>query len=93
LVRAPLVFNAGYSFMAPGATISPHTGYTGDVLRFHLGLICPEGDCALRVGKEQHGWKDREAFLFDDTEEHEAWNRTEYGRLIIIADLRRDQLL
>ena len=42
---------AGFSRLAPGAHIVPHRGYegySGYVLRLHLGLQVPDG-CAMRV--------------------------------------------
>ena len=92
LVADPLIWNAGYSFMAPGASIAPHSGYTSDVLRLHLGLVCPEGDCALRVGQDVRHWRNGEFLLFDDMDNHEAWNRTAKGRLVLIMDLRREHM-
>lgn len=84
--------NVGYSHMAAGASISPHVGYTKDVLRLHLGLICPDGDCAISVGDQTRRWSVGGFLFFDDTEEHEAWNRTDHGRLIIITDIQRNAI-
>lgn len=42
--------SAFFSLLAPGARLRPHCGPTNARLRAHLGLIVPEGDCAMRVG-------------------------------------------
>ena len=44
-------------------------------------------DCALRVGGEDHHWREGEVVVFDDTYEHEAWNRSSRTRVVMIFDL------
>lgn len=84
----PGMVTAGFSRMAAGTHIRPHTGYTGDVLRFHLGLTQAD-DCGLRVGTETRGWHPGSAFVFDDTQEHEAWNRGAAPRVVLLLDFKR----
>lgn len=84
----PGMTTAGFSRLAPGTHIRPHRGYSADVLRFHLGLISPAG-FALRVGDETHEWRDGEGFAFDDTIEHEAWNRSSEPRVVLLVDFRK----
>jgi len=100
LVRQiPGLMMAGFSRLAPGAHIVPHSGYagySGYVLRFHLGLQIPDG-CALRVGSETRTWCEGESLVFDDSTEHEAWNRSEQTRTVLLCDflnpLRRQPLI
>ena len=80
--RAPNVF---FSILKAGSRIPPHTGVTNVRSVVHLPLVVPEG-CAFRVGGETRGWVQGEAFAFDDTIEHEAWNRSERDRAILIID-------
>jgi aspartate beta-hydroxylase len=58
---------------------------TNTRLVFHLPLIVPP-DCALNVGGVEHRWREGEPILFDDTFEHEAWNRSDQPRLILLMD-------
>jgi aspartate beta-hydroxylase len=51
----------------------------------HLPLIIPD-DCALRVGGETHVWQTGQCVTFDDTFEHEAWNRSDQTRVVLIFD-------
>ena len=90
-LHMPGIVNAGFSWLMPGAWIEPHRGYTGDVVRLHYGIRCPPGDCAIRVGPalRSRQWHDRKFMLFDDTEEHEAWNNTTKARAILLLDLDR----
>lgn len=87
---------AGFSFLAPGTHITPHYGYESNVLRYHLGLIIPDGDCSLKVTNEKnvettYKWEEGKAFVFDDTELHEAWNRTNDPRYVLIVDILKEQ--
>ena len=52
----------------------------------HLPLIVPEG-CGFRVGGETRKWREGEAWVFDDTIEHEAWNDSDLPRTILICDV------
>ncbi|WP_395622935.1 aspartyl/asparaginyl beta-hydroxylase domain-containing protein [Sphingomonas daechungensis] len=80
--RAPAVF---FSILKAGSHIPPHTGVTNVRSIVHLGLIVPDG-CGFRVGGETREWREGEAFVFDDTIEHEAWNRSDKDRAVLIID-------
>jgi aspartate beta-hydroxylase len=74
-----------FSFLAPGTHLLPHHGVTNARIVVHLPLIVPS-DCALRVGGELHAWREGELVFFDDTYEHEAWNRSGEMRVVLIMD-------
>ncbi len=84
----PGLTTAGFSWMSPGTHIKPHNGYTDTVLRCHLGLIVPP-DCALRVGEQTRCWQEGKTLIFDDTVIHEAWNRGESQRVILLLDFEK----
>ena len=87
-----LLVNAGFSVMLPATHITPHHGYTHQVMRTHLGLVVPNaasGQVALRVGRETRAWQEGEWLLFDDTQEHEAWNQSAQVRIVLLMDLRK----
>jgi aspartyl/asparaginyl beta-hydroxylase (cupin superfamily) len=97
--QIPGLTMAGFSRLAPGAHIVPHRGYegySGHVLRVHLGLHVPDG-CTMRVGTETKSWKEGECLVFDDSVEHEVWNRSDRTRTILLCDflnpLRRRPLV
>ncbi|PTQ10093.1 hypothetical protein CLG96_13230 [Sphingomonas oleivorans] len=81
--RAP---NAFFSVLRPRTRIPPHTGVTNIRAVIHLPLIVPEG-CGFRVGGETRQWRMGEAFAFDDTIEHEAWNDSDEIRAVLILDV------
>ena len=84
-----LVVNAGYSRLGPHTEIHPHEGYTSDVIRCHLPLVVPEGDVGLQVGDDVIRPVPGSVYLFDDTQTHSAWNRTDAQRIVLILDLAR----
>ena len=78
--------NAVFSILAPRTHIPPHRGITNARLLIHLPLILPAG-CWLRVGEERREWCMGEAWVFDDSFEHEAMNPSDETRVILIADI------
>ena len=80
--RGPAAF---FSVLKAGAHIPPHVGVTNIRTVVHIPLIVPEG-CALRVGSQVREWHVGEALAFDDTIEHEAWNRSTEHRAVLIVD-------
>lgn len=76
-----------FSIMRPGAHILPHRGVTNTRSVLHLGLVIPDR-CALNLVEvgEVH-WQEGRCFAFDDTYEHEAWNRSDTTRVILLADI------
>ncbi|KLD64243.1 aspartyl/asparaginyl beta-hydroxylase domain-containing protein [Dyella japonica] len=74
-----------FSVLRPGTHILPHRGVTNTRLVTHLPLIVPR-DCAINVGGELHEWKEGRCVTFDDTFEHEAWNRSDSTRVVVILD-------
>jgi aspartate beta-hydroxylase len=75
-----------FSVFSPGTHLLPHSGVTNTRVVGHLPLMIPD-DCALRVGGEDHHWREGEVVVFDDTYEHEAWNRSGRTRVVMIFDL------
>lgn len=78
--------NAMFSLLAPGARIPPHNGVANTRLVCHLPLIVPP-KCWFRVGEEIREWREGEAFIFDDTIEHEAANESNALRVVFIVDI------
>jgi aspartyl/asparaginyl beta-hydroxylase (cupin superfamily) len=75
-----------FSLLAPRTRIPPHVGVSNARLVCHLPLIVPEG-CWFRVGAETRAWTSGEAFVFDDTIEHEAMNDSDALRVVFIFDI------
>ena len=77
---------AMFSLLAPRTRIPPHSGVANTRLVCHLPLIVPP-DCGFRCGATTCEWRVGEAFVFDDTIEHEAWNDSDELRVVLILDL------
>jgi aspartate beta-hydroxylase len=86
--RSPSVL---FSLLRPGAHIPAHHGFINTRLIVHLPLIVPNG-CRFRVGNEVRSWREGEAWLFDDTIEHEAWNDSAQTRVILLFEVWRPEL-
>jgi Aspartyl/Asparaginyl beta-hydroxylase len=78
--------NAMFSLLAPGAHIPPHTGVANTRLVCHLPLVVPAG-CWFRVASDRRDWRRGEAWVFDDTIEHEAMNPSDQLRVVFICDI------
>jgi len=86
--RAPLAL---FSRLTPGTHIQPHHGMLNTRLICHLPLIVPD-DCGLRVGAETRSWREGELLIFDDSFEHEAWNRGASDRTILLFEIWRPDI-
>ena len=81
--RSPSVL---FSRLRPRTRIPAHHGFVNTRLIGHLPLVIP-GGCGFRVGPETRSWKEGQAWVFDDTIEHEAWNDGDEERLILIFEV------
>jgi aspartate beta-hydroxylase len=82
-LRAPTAF---FSILDANTRIPPHTGVTNTRCTVHVPLIVPPG-CGFRVGGTTREWVPGQAWVFDDTIEHEAWNLSDTPRAILIFDV------
>jgi aspartyl/asparaginyl beta-hydroxylase (cupin superfamily) len=86
--RSPMAL---YSLLKPGTHIQPHNGLLNTRLICHVPLIAPAG-CALRVGSETRTWTVGETLIFDDSIEHEAWNRGSETRIVLLFEIWRPEI-
>ena len=85
----PEILSLMVSRMLPGTVLPRHQGPFRGVMRYHLGVTIPEGDCALQVDDQEYKWKEGVGVCFDDTLWHSAWNRTPSDRVVLFADVLR----
>jgi hypothetical protein len=86
--RSPIAL---WSLLKPDTHIQPHHGLLNTRLICHIPLIVPQG-CALRVGNETQSWREGEALIFDDSFEHEAWNKSDATRVILLFEIWRPEI-
>jgi aspartyl/asparaginyl beta-hydroxylase (cupin superfamily) len=81
--RAPTAF---FSILDANTRIPAHVGVTNTRCTVHVPLIIPPG-CGFRVGSTTREWVPGQAWVFDDTINHEAWNLSDTPRAILIFDI------
>ncbi|HAH11667.1 MAG TPA: aspartyl beta-hydroxylase, partial [Alphaproteobacteria bacterium] len=81
--RGPTAF---FSALDAKTHIPPHTGVNNIRSIVHLPLIVPENTW-FRVGNDKRPFKRGEAWVFDDSIEHEAMNDSDERRIILIFDV------
>jgi aspartyl/asparaginyl beta-hydroxylase (cupin superfamily) len=86
--RSPMAL---FSVLKPGTHIQPHHGMINTRLIVHLPLIVPP-DCALRVGNDTRTVEAGKLMIFDDSIEHEAWNRSDATRVVLLFEVWRPEL-
>jgi aspartyl/asparaginyl beta-hydroxylase (cupin superfamily) len=86
--RSPMAL---FSLLKPGTHIAPHHGMLNTRLICHVPLFAPQG-CTLRVGNETREWRFGETLIFDDSFEHEAWNRTAETRVVLLFEIWRPEI-
>jgi len=97
LEHAPMPAIAGrsptalFSMLRPETHILPHNGMINTRLICHLPLIVPPG-CGFRVGNQMRPWEEGKLIIFDDSIEHEAWNRGDAIRIVLLFEIWRPEL-
>ena len=81
--RAPTAF---FSVLDANTRIPAHVGVTNTRCTVHVPLVIPP-NCGFRVGSTTREWVPGQAWLFDDTINHEAWNLSDTPRAILIFDV------
>ena len=91
LESIPNMKTAFFSVLSPGTEIPAHRGITKGVIRAHLALITPKDreNCMIRIDQQNYSWDRDRCLVFDDTYEHEVWNRTDEDRIVLLIDVLR----
>jgi beta-hydroxylase len=87
----PKLTQAAFYILGARSHLLPHQGVTDRVLRCHIGISCPDG-CALRIASETRAETNGGILVFDDTLEHEAWNRSDQDRYVLHLDFLRPEV-
>lgn len=82
--------STGFSRLQANTVLKPHRGiYPCTWYRAHVGLSVPEGDVALHVLEPEPTlmrFVEGGVWAFDDSLEHEAWNKTDKERVTLLMD-------
>jgi len=77
--------------LKPGVVLPPHHDPSNTYITCQLGLIIPES-CGIRVGSETRSWTEGKTLFFDQSIEHEAWNKSQKERVVLLVHLRHPEL-
>lgn len=91
LRSVPVGQEALFSLLQPHTPIPEHSDGLNFFLTCHLGLKIPR-DCAIRVGTETRTWAEGETLLFNTSFLHEAWNRSDTHRIVLLVDVWHPEL-
>jgi hypothetical protein len=89
----PGLVSAFINVLEPHAAIPAHEGDSDAIIRCHLGLDVPSGDCAVRVGPETRRCGNGRMLAFCDAHEHASWNATDQTRVVLVFDIMRPEHL
>jgi ornithine lipid ester-linked acyl 2-hydroxylase len=88
--RIPGIVQAFFSILDPGKSIPAHCGLYLGYLRYHLALRVPQNDPpTMRVKDTLHRWEEGKSIVFDDSLEHEVYNKSDETRVVLIVDFLR----
>ncbi len=84
-------FISTFSRLDPGLEIHPHIGFTDDVIRFHLGLVCPS-NVAICIDEAEYTWQEGKWLIFNDRKKHSVHHRGDTRRYVLIMDFYRKDI-
>eukprot|EP00658_Telonema_sp_P-2_P051869 TRINITY_DN39989_c0_g1_i1.p1 TRINITY_DN39989_c0_g1~~TRINITY_DN39989_c0_g1_i1.p1 ORF type:complete len:190 (+),score=46.90 TRINITY_DN39989_c0_g1_i1:123-692(+) len=95
MLGTPFAFSF-FSTLHAGSSIAAHAAPCNLRLRVHLPLDCPEDksleSCGMRVNDQLVRWEPGSPVMFDDSYEHETWNRTATDRTVLLFDVWHPEL-
>jgi aspartate beta-hydroxylase len=91
LKSVPVGQEALFSILQPNTPIPEHSDGLNFFLTCHLGLKIPP-HCGIRVGSETRTWGEGETLLFNTSFLHEAWNRSDSMRIVLLVDVWHPEL-
>lgn len=83
------------SILPAQTSVNPHYGDTDAVYRIHIPIKIPSAlpVCGLKVNGIEKSWEQNELLAFCDAHLHEAWNNSTETRIVLIADVLREEYL
>lgn len=86
----PNRMQAFFSILEAGKSIPTHCGPYRGYIRYHLGVVVPQNEPpTIRIRDRFYTWKEGESVLFDDSWDHEVFNKSDGDRVVLIVDIRR----
>jgi ornithine lipid ester-linked acyl 2-hydroxylase len=93
LNQLPGLLTASINKLEAGGHIVPHNGDSNGFYRCHFGLDIPAGlpEVGFKVLAEDREWKKGALLVFCDANMHEAWNKSNKDRYILVFDVIRPE--
>jgi len=93
VAKYPEIISLSFNQLEANGEILPHCGDTNAIFRCHLGLEIPASlpQCGFRVKDELRSWENGKWLIFTDANNHEAFNKTNQRRIILVIDVLRDE--
>ena len=94
LTAIPGLTSAFLNLLEPRSKLPVHNGDTNTTYRCHLPLIVPTGGIdklGIEVGGERRGWREGEAFAFNEAFRHTVWNHTDHDRVVLVFDVLKPE--
>jgi hypothetical protein len=90
LRRIPTVNYAAFSRLLPRSRLEPHQHYSPESLIMHMALKVPSQGSGIRVAGESLTWrKPGDMIVFNDNQEHSAWNCSGRDRVVLYVDFQQ----
>lgn len=94
LKQIPGLVSISFNLLESDSEIGRHFGETNASIRVHLGLKIPrQGNIGMKVNDEIQLWEEGKILAFCDGHQHEAWNKSEENRYILLLDILRPEFL
>lgn len=93
-INEPTLFKHSLiSCLSPNSHIIGHNGPTNKKLRVYFPILLEENSNILRIDQETITLKEGECIIFDDSFNHEAWNKSKIkSRFVLIFDIYHPDL-
>jgi hypothetical protein len=91
--KYPEIISISFNQLEAKGEILPHCGDTNAIFRCHLGLEIPAKlpECGFRVKDEVRPWDEGKWLIFTDANRHEAFNKSDKRRIIMVIDVLREE--
>ena len=91
--KYPEIISLSFNQLEANGEILPHCGDTNAIFRCHLGIEIPASLplCGFRVKEELRSWDEGKWLVFTDANNHEAFNKSNEKRIIMVIDVLREE--
>ena len=95
VAKYPEIISLSFNQLEANGEILAHCGDTNAIFRCHLGMEIPDSlpNCGFRVKDEKRSWEEGKWLIFVDANNHEAFNKSENRRIIMVIDVVRNKFM